>query len=69
MTGRDDDTVHYRDNSSALTERWRVIDRTPELQRPIESREVPERRQRDRTRPIDSDWTQQCRIYRKIKEA
>ena len=58
VTGRDDDTVHCHDNSSALTGRWRVIDRTQELQRPIESREIPERRQRDRTHPIDSDRTQ-----------
>ena len=58
VTGRNDDTVHYRDNSSALIGHWRVIDRTLELQRPIESKEVLERRQRDRTRPIDSDWTQ-----------
>ena len=57
VTEHDVDTVYCRDNSSALTGRWRVIDRTQELQRPIESREVPERRHRDRTRPIDSDWT------------
>ena len=58
VTGCDDDTVHCHDNSSALTGRWRVIDRMEELQRLIESREVPERRQHDRMRPINSDRTQ-----------
>ena len=28
VTRHDDDTVHCHDNSSALTGRWRVIDRT-----------------------------------------
>ena len=57
VTGRDDDNVHYRDNSSALTGRWRVINQTQELQHPIESREVLERRQRDRTCPISCSAT------------
>ena len=34
---------------SALTGRWRLIDRMQELQRPIEYREVPEQRNCDRT--------------------
>ena len=42
---------------SALTGRWRLIDRTQELQRPIEYREVPERRNYDQTCPVASDQT------------
>ena len=42
---------------SALTRRWRQIDQTQELQRPIEYKEVPDRRNCDRTRPVACDRT------------
>ena len=42
---------------SALTGRWRLIDRTQELQRLIEYKEVPERQNCDRTCPMACDRT------------
>ena len=42
---------------SVLTGRWWQIDRTQELQRLIEYRDVPERRNCDRTRPMACDRT------------
>ena len=44
---------------SALTGRWRLIDRMQELQRPIEYREVLEQRNCDRT-PSTSDQLIAC---------
>ena len=52
------DTVHRHGSVFSVTGRSRLDDRMHEVHHPIESREVPEWRQRDRTRPIDDDWTQ-----------
>ena len=57
MTGRTGDTVHRHGSVFSVTGRIRLDDQTHEVQRPIESKEIPERRQRDRTRPVDDDRT------------
>ena len=57
VTGRTDDTVHRHNSVFSVTGRSRLDDRTHEVQRPIESKEIPERRQRDRTRPVEDDRT------------
>ena len=57
VTGRTGDTVHRHGSIFSVTGHSRLDDRTHEVQRPIESREVPEQRQRDRMRPVDDDQT------------
>ena len=57
VTGHTGDTVHRHNNIFNMTGRSRLDDRTHEVQRLIESREVLERRQCDRTRLVDDDWT------------
>ena len=52
------DTVHCHGSVFSMTGHSRLDDRTHEVQRPIEFREVLERRQCDRTRPVDDDRTQ-----------
>ena len=58
MTGRTGDTVHRHGRVFSVTGRSKLDDQTHEVQRSIISREVPERRQRDRTRSVDDDRTQ-----------
>ena len=57
MTGRTGDTVHRHDNDFSVIGRSRLDDWTHEVQRPIESKEVLEWRQRDRTRSVNDDQT------------
>ena len=57
VTGRTGDTVYRHGSVFSMTGHSRLNDRTHEVQRPIESREVPERCQRDWTRPVDDDQT------------
>ena len=57
VTGHTYDNVYRHDSVFSVTRRSRLDDRTHEVQRPIESREVPERRQHDRTHPVDDDRT------------
>ena len=57
MTGRTGVTVYRHGSVFSVTGSSTVDDRTHEVQRPIESREVPEQRQRDRMRPVDDDQT------------
>ena len=58
VTGRTGDTIHRHSSVFSVTGRSRLDDRSHGVQHPIESKEVPERRQRDRTCPIDDDRTQ-----------
>ena len=53
MTGRTGDTVHHHGSVFSVTGCNRLDDWTHEVQRPIESKEVLEWRQRDRKRPIE----------------
>jgi hypothetical protein len=59
VIGRDDGTVHHHAYLISMTgcDRW-MTEHTRE-QRPIDSREVPKRHKRDRTRPIGDDRTRQ----------
>ena len=57
VTGCTGDTVHRHGSVFSMTGHNRLDDRTHEVQCPIESREVPERRQHDRTRPVNDDRT------------
>jgi hypothetical protein len=51
-------TVHHLGNILSATGRRRQDDRTHQMQRPIMSRNVLERRKCDQTRQVDSDRTQ-----------
>ena len=57
VTGRTGDNVHHHGSVFSVIGRSTVDDRTHEVKRPIESRDVPKQRQRDRTRPVDDDRT------------
>ena len=57
VTGRTGDTVRHHGSVFSMIGRSRLDDWTHEVQRPIESREVLERRQHDQIRPVDDDWT------------
>ena len=57
VIGRTGDTVHHHCIVFSVTGRSRLDDRTHEVQRLIESREVLERRQRDRMHPVNDDRT------------
>ena len=57
MTRHDDGTIPRHGNVFSVTDAAALDDQTQELQRPIKSREVLERRQRDRTCPVDDDRT------------
>ena len=57
VIGRTGDTVHRHGSVFSVTRRSRLDDWTHKVQHPIESREVLERRQRDRTCRVDDDWT------------
>ena len=52
VIGRTGDTVHRHDSVFNVTGRSRLDDRTHKVHHPIKSREVLERRQRDRMRPV-----------------
>ena len=58
VTGCTGDNVHRHDSVFSTTRRNRLDDRTHEVQRLIEPRElVPEQHQRDQTHPINDDRT------------
>ena len=57
VTGRVGNTIHRHDSVFSVTGHIILDNRMHEVQRPIESREVPEQRQRDRMCPVDDDQT------------
>ena len=59
VIGRTSDNVYRHGSVFSVTRRSRLDDRTHEVQRHIESREVLERRNVDRTRQMVSDRTRQ----------
>ena len=57
MTGRTDGTIHHPGNTFSIDRTLAANRPDAEQQRPIEYRDVPERRNYDQTRPLACDRT------------